>query len=106
MRIFGDEAALNSSDFGRDLGNPLVTGHLKVVSVGTTVYVQIFKTDTELFAAAPIEVTADRPLEFYLESCTDTSRYFVLRIEDPKSKRHAYVECRMFYVRCGMECAE
>lgn len=66
-----------------------MTGSVKVVSVGMKVYVQIFKSENELFAAAPIEVTAERTLEFFLESCTDTSRYFVLRIEDPKSKRHA-----------------
>mmetsp|Transcript_12932 Transcript_12932/g.15679 ORF Transcript_12932/g.15679 Transcript_12932/m.15679 type:complete len:245 (-) Transcript_12932:102-836(-) len=74
-----------------DLANPAITGSLSVVNRGETVYVQIFKDETTLFASAPIKVDEKRPLEFFLEGCKDTSRYFALRIEDERSKRHTYI---------------
>jgi len=74
-----------------DLGNPALTGTLSVVNKGETVYIQIFKDALTLFASAPIRVDDKRPLEYFLECCRDTSRYFALRVEDDKSKRHTYI---------------
>lgn len=78
-----------------DLGNPLVTASLQVVGKGGKVYVQIIK-DGKLFASSPIYLEKDKEkpnskLEFYLQSVNDSSRYFVLRVENETTNRHAYL---------------
>jgi hypothetical protein len=44
-----------------------------------------------LFAQSPVVITKDLPLEIYVQDCADSSRYFMVTVEDEASKRRAYV---------------
>ena len=44
-----------------------------------------------LFAQCPIEIDPQRNLSVFVQDCADSSRYFVVRVVDPKSKRSAFV---------------
>ncbi|XP_021249970.1 adaptin ear-binding coat-associated protein 1 isoform X2 [Numida meleagris] len=61
------------------LDNPDWTGRLRVTSKGKTAYVKLEdKVSGELFAQAPI----DQYPGIAVETVTDSSRYFVIRIQD------------------------
>eukprot|EP01108_Squamamoeba_japonica_P001291 TRINITY_DN152_c0_g1_i1.p1 TRINITY_DN152_c0_g1~~TRINITY_DN152_c0_g1_i1.p1 ORF type:complete len:235 (-),score=89.67 TRINITY_DN152_c0_g1_i1:98-802(-) len=62
---------------------PLWQGRLKVISKGDDCFVQLIDTSTgELFAVCPVDDTAVEPV-------SDSSRYFVLRIES--QGKHAFI---------------
>ncbi len=87
-----------------DLPNPVLTGSMKVFSRGDKLVVEIYSTKPkqdgppgstteELFAAAPVDLKNNpgKTIENWVESVTDSSRYFVVRCEDERTKRHAYI---------------
>ncbi|GMH45988.1 hypothetical protein BSKO_13952 [Bryopsis sp. KO-2023] len=71
------------------IADKIFTGRLRMVAVGETCELRIEDTTTsELFAVCPVE---QGKREIVVEPVTDSSRYFVLRVEDPTTKRHAFL---------------
>lgn len=78
---------------------PLLTGSLKIVLKGDGCSVRLFEppkeeqieTSTVLFAQCPIIIDRERNLSVSVQDCADSSRYFVLRVVDECSKRHAFI---------------
>ncbi|KAL0978430.1 hypothetical protein UPYG_G00170300 [Umbra pygmaea] len=69
------------------LDEPAWTGRMKITSIGKRVYIKLEdKNSGELFAQAPVEQYPGCAVE----AVTDSSRYFVVRIEDG-SGRHAFI---------------
>jgi len=67
-----------------DLPNPLWTGRLAVKSRGPQAYVKLEDSNSgEVFAVCPVT-------EASIEPVNDSSRYYVLKIEDGQ-KRHAFI---------------
>ncbi|PRP86708.1 hypothetical protein PROFUN_02857 [Planoprotostelium fungivorum] len=67
-----------------DLPNPLWTGRLTVKSKGQQAFVKLEDSSTgEIFAVCPVYEAAVEPVN-------DSSRYYVLKIEDGQ-KRHAFI---------------
>jgi hypothetical protein len=75
-----------------DLEKPALTGQLKVFSSGDKLtYVRIYHKNADgqskMFAECPVRVDRSDPerpqakLEYFFQSVTDSSRYFVLRME-------------------------
>lgn len=44
-----------------------------------------------LFAQCPVEISRELTLELYVQECADSSRYFMVRVEDEATKRRAYL---------------
>jgi len=99
-----------AEDWG--LADPVLTGSLKVAQADETLFVRLYAdrkdaaavtgasvsvvhAEKELFAECPItfspgdEVTC----EHCVQAVADSSRYFVLRVVDPGSKKHAFIGC-------------
>lgn len=85
-----------AESFGLD--NPLFTGHLKVIQTDLKLRVAIYRykdvttllTTPEnliLFGECPIEIEPKGDITPFVDSVADSSRYFVIRIKDPASKR-------------------
>ncbi|GBG27394.1 Adaptin ear-binding coat-associated protein 1 [Hondaea fermentalgiana] len=85
-----------------NLDKPALTGQLRVISKGDKVYLQILQLPEssaglpQLFASCPIKLDTDasKPaskLDYFVQSVVDSSRYFVIRVQDEVSKRHAYI---------------
>lgn len=85
-----------------DLDNPALTGQLRLMSQGSVVSVQLFQPPEssaalpQLFAVCPIRLHPDASkaaskLDYFMQAVTDSSRYFVLRLENEETKRHAYI---------------
>jgi hypothetical protein len=87
-----------------DHENPFLTGSLKILQRGDECFIQLFEplpqkqsaTETDgkkpiLFAQSPVRITKDLNLEVYVQDCADSSRYFMITVEDEASKRRAYV---------------
>ncbi|KAI9915457.1 hypothetical protein PsorP6_008246 [Peronosclerospora sorghi] len=80
-----------------DPEHPFLTGSLRVLQIGDACYVQLFEpvmVESEaatLFAQCPLQITRDLALDVYVHDCADSSRYFMLRVEDEKSGRRAFV---------------
>jgi hypothetical protein len=79
-----------------NLASPALTCRLDVVDVGGEIcQIKLFDKKTDKLAACSeiiINEKGDRSkLEFYLESVVDSSRYYVLRVEDKKTKRVIYL---------------
>lgn len=85
-----------------DPQNPFMTGSLQVIQKGDACWVQLYEplateadassTSTRtLFAQCPLVITSDMPLDVHVQDCVDSSRYFMLRVEDEQTKRSAYV---------------
>ena len=85
-----------AEDWG--LATPLFTGHMRVFQADTKLKIDLFAyrdpatlmTSDEnlvLFGECPIEVKPKEDITTYVDSVIDSSRYFVLRLKDPKSSR-------------------
>ncbi|RLN62946.1 hypothetical protein BBP00_00004423 [Phytophthora kernoviae] len=85
-----------------DPENPFLTGSIRVLQRGDACFVQLFEpvnisTDSDtavsptLFAQCPLRITRDEALDIYVHDCVDSSRYFMLRVEDEESGRRAFV---------------
>eukprot|EP00802_Teleaulax_amphioxeia_P024050 Tamp_24704.p1 GENE.Tamp_24704~~Tamp_24704.p1 ORF type:complete len:209 (-),score=40.17 Tamp_24704:348-944(-) len=66
----------------------LETCRIRVVATGKKAAIRLQNQHTgELFAEAPIR----EPLDKYVEPVSDSSRFFVLRVEDEASGNHAFL---------------
>uniref|UniRef100_A0A1L8DAU9 NECAP PHear domain-containing protein n=1 Tax=Nyssomyia neivai TaxID=330878 RepID=A0A1L8DAU9_9DIPT len=71
-----------------NLQEPTWTGRMRLVAKGTTVAMKLEdKTSGALFANCPIETYPG----VAVESVTDSSRYFVIRIQDDNAGRTAFI---------------
>lgn len=71
------------------VADKILSGHLRLVSVGDSLEVRLEDSaNSELFAVCPV-VAGQR--EVCVESVIDSSRYFVLRVVDPVTSRHAFL---------------
>jgi len=81
------------------LDKPALTGSLKVIERGDVLFLEIYdpKTITEafqkpaLFCSCPVRLDEGKPLYTYFDTVVDSSRYFVVRAEDQKTKRAASI---------------
>jgi hypothetical protein len=70
--------------------NHLWTGKCKVIARGEKCEVRLEDANTgKVFAVCPINTNKSGPQA--VEKVTDSSRYFVLRIEDQNTKKHAFI---------------
>ena len=70
-----------------DVNKWLWQGTIKVTAKGNVLYVLLVATDTgELFATCPVTEPGSKAID----PVVDSSRYFVLRIDDGKG-RHAFI---------------
>ncbi|MEW5303251.1 MAG: hypothetical protein WDW36_005959 [Sanguina aurantia] len=70
-------------------GDKIFSGRLRVVGLGDVCQIQMEDASSgDLFAMCPVPY-GKRNL--CVEACSDSSRYFVLRVEDPATKRHAFL---------------
>lgn len=96
-----------------DPEHPFLTGALQILQKGEACWIKLFEpakqsdADTNdhdvssslstsaprrtLFAQCSIEITKELPLDVYVQDCVDSSRYFMIRVEDEETKRRAYV---------------
>ena len=80
------------------LADPLFTGHLRIFQADTVLRIVLFAyrdptslmtadENLVLFGECPIEVKPAEDITAYVDSVIDSSRYFVIRLKDPKSTR-------------------
>ncbi|EGZ15876.1 hypothetical protein PHYSODRAFT_316058 [Phytophthora sojae] len=86
-----------------DPEHPFLTGSVRVVQRGDACFVQLFEpvaaeqdeaetaATPTLFAQCPLQITRELALDVYVHDCVDSSRYFMLRVEDEQSDRRAFV---------------
>ncbi|GAB9467440.1 Adaptin ear-binding coat-associated protein 1 [Globisporangium polare] len=95
-----------------DPEHPFLTGALQILQKGEACWIKLFEPTKQhdaddhdvssnlstsalprrtLFAQCPIEITRELPLDVYVQDCVDSSRYFMIRVEDEETKRRAYV---------------
>ncbi|OWZ24612.1 Adaptin [Phytophthora megakarya] len=80
-----------------DVEHPFLTGSLRVLQKGDACFIQLFEPQTDaeaaptLFAQCPLQISREQMLDVYVHDCVDSSRYFMLRVEDEKSGRRAFV---------------
>jgi adaptin ear-binding coat-associated protein 1/2 len=85
-----------AEDWG--LADPLFTGHLRIFQTSIKLRIALYayrdtstlmSTDENLilFGECPIEVKPGEDVTTYVDAVIDSSRYFVLRLKDPKSTR-------------------
>jgi len=74
-----------------NLENPEHTGELSVLAKGDMLMMRLKNGEGGVFCeTAPMdlkEIGKTKPLTSIIESCKDSSRYFVVRVQDPKSRR-------------------
>jgi hypothetical protein len=73
------------------LEKPFATCNMKVLAKGDAIMLQLFSAEKpgQLVAACPIALEGDQTLEYWVEPVKDSSRYFVVRMVDQKSKKQA-----------------
>ena len=86
-----------------DLAKPFATAELIVKQKGDACCIRLYKQQQggamrQLLAECPLEFNKDpkhkaHNLNFFVEPCTDSSRYFVVRIKDRNSGRTASLGC-------------
>ena len=86
-----------------DLAKPFATAEMVVKQKGDACCIRLYKQQQggamrQLLAECPLEFNKDpkhkaHHLNFFVEPCTDSSRYFVVRIKDKKSGRTASLGC-------------
>lgn len=70
--------------------NHIWTGRLRVIAKGMNCEVRLEDTKTgKIFASCPVNTTNDGVPA--IEPAVDSSRYFVLRIENKEQKKHAFI---------------
>lgn len=70
---------------------PLLTGSLEVLQQNDACFIKLYEPEPPkdsggtgpkvLFAQAPVQIDRDHELSLYVQDCSDSSRYFVLRVE-------------------------
>lgn len=71
------------------VGDNIFTGRLRAVARGELCEIRLEDPSTgDLFAICPVPFGKR---EIAVEPVTDSSRYYVLRVEDPTTKRHAFL---------------
>lgn len=71
------------------ISDKIFTGRLRVMSVGEACQLRLEASESgELFAMCPVPLGQR---EICVEPVVDSSRYFVLRVVDPASGRHAFL---------------
>ncbi|ETL94653.1 hypothetical protein F442_04341 [Phytophthora nicotianae P10297] len=83
-----------------DPEHPFLTGSVRVMQKGDACFVQLFEPVADeaeasatptLFAQCPLQISRELALDVYVHDCVDSSRYFMLRVEDEQSGRRAFV---------------
>ncbi|TMW64227.1 hypothetical protein Poli38472_012849 [Pythium oligandrum] len=80
-----------------DPEHPFLTGSLQVLQRGDACWIQLFEPLAEgsetrtLLAQCPVEISQDQTLEAFVQDCADSSRYFMIRVEDEQTKRRAFI---------------
>ncbi|CAH0490927.1 unnamed protein product [Peronospora farinosa] len=82
-----------------DPEHPFLTGSVRVLQKGDACFIQLFEpkaADLEaetptLFAQCPLHISRTLALDVYVHDCVDSSRYFMLRMEDEQSGRRAFI---------------
>ena len=80
------------------LADPLFTGHMRILQTNTRLRIVVYAYRDEatlmssdenlvLFGECPIEVKPGEDITNFFDAVIDSSRYFVLRLKDPKSAR-------------------
>lgn len=108
----GQVSSLSPRADSWDPENPLLTGSLLVLQRGDACCIKLFEPAAEgveeigggggssndgaaptrtLFAQCPLDISRELPLDVYVQDCVDSSRYFMLRVEDEATQRRAYV---------------
>lgn len=100
----GQVSSLSPRADSWDPEHPLLTGALLVLQVGDACVIRLFEPAGEsaaaageappqrtLFAQCPLDISRELPLDVYVQDCVDSSRYFMLRVEDEATQRRAYV---------------
>lgn len=85
------------------LENPLFTGGLRVYQRGDSLRIIIYRqlplslqpiddSPYSIFAECPIKITnAEMDMVRFVDGVIDSSRYFVLRVQDPRSDRSTFI---------------
>ena len=80
------------------LADPLFTGHMRILQTNTMLRIILYAYRDEatlmssdenlvMFGECPIEVKPGEDITTFFDAVIDSSRYFVLRLKDPKSAR-------------------
>ncbi|CCI43866.1 unnamed protein product [Albugo candida] len=79
-----------------DIEHPFMTGSIEVIQRGDDCVIRLYEplkdtTDKVLFAECPVRITPDCSLDVYVQDCVDSSRYFMIRVEDRATKKRVFV---------------
>jgi len=82
-----------------NVDKPLLTGSVRVMQTASDeCFINLYEVnpkegvhDMILFAQSPVQIDKDHGLNVFVQDCADSSRYFVIRVQDSKTGRHAYV---------------
>nr|CCA27438.1 adaptinlike protein putative [Albugo laibachii Nc14] len=79
-----------------DPEHPFMTGSAEISQRGDECVIRLYEPIKDLshkvlFAECPVRITRECSLGVYVQDCIDSSRYFMIRVEDRTSKRRAFV---------------